>query len=155
MSELRVPVECIHEWYSSLDEFHQFVIGFTIAGAVGMKNFQRDNFAPFVEEYFTQRHSVSGHIGRAITVRAIIDWYFWKERRRDILAERLDDVETGHPVIRRLANEAISKHEETQRAADSAFDTWQAIRQGELSDDQLEYTESQLVAMQIRNSSEL
>ena len=155
MSELRFPVDCIFEWYSSLDEFHQFAVGFTIAGAGGIKDFERDDFAPFVEEYLTEKHSVSGHIGRAITVRAIIDWYFWKERRRDILEERLEAVETGSPVIRRLANESVAKHEETQRAADSAFDTWHAVRKGELSDENLEYMESKLVAIQIRNSSDL
>ena len=60
MSVLRFPVDCIYEWYCGLDEFYQFAVGFTIAGAVGMKDFRRDDFAPFVEEYLTQRHSVRG-----------------------------------------------------------------------------------------------
>ena len=90
---------------------HQFAVGFTIAGAVGMKDFRRDNFAPFVEEYLTQRHSVSGHMGRAIPIRAIIDWYFWKERRRDDLTMHLEDVGMGSPLIH---NTRIRRSRSTQ-----------------------------------------
>ena len=61
----------------------------------------------------------------------------------------LEDVETGSPLIRQYANQAIALHPERRQVLESVFDTWQAIREGELSDESLECTESRLIAHQL------
>ena len=86
-------------------------------------------------DFLTERIDATRHIGRAISVRAVIDFGLKRTDADDYVSRHLDTVESVESRdLKRLANAAIGRHLQGKPAWDRACRSWRSLKRAALSD---------------------
>jgi type II secretory pathway predicted ATPase ExeA len=94
-----------------------------------------DRHEPLLNDFPMERLDATRHIGRAVAVRAVIDFEFRNRSIKKFVKQHLETVETeDNPILKKHANAAIARHLQAEPAWDKAHDTWRALKKGALSD---------------------
>lgn len=98
-------------------------------------------FHDFLREELTAERQ----LGRALIVRAVIDYYFFRANPNESKNVFLDEVEVGDSETRELANEALARHRTATPAWNMARESWQELRGKVLSDEALQSWERECI----------
>jgi hypothetical protein len=132
------PLQAISDWWEPLDKFHRPFIAMEVCYRLTTaKNIKHDYEVLFRRFLKGSGLTAERHVGRALGIRAVIDFHFVRHDPQKSLEWHLDTVEGEDPDLKRLANEAIGRIKQQAAATERTISSWKTLRKNELSDSSL------------------
>ncbi len=132
------PLDRILSWWEPLADFPREWVAVKVCCFLGIRDASARDFEAGFRELLSELLSLPQHLGRALAVRGVIDYYFTRERLDDAERHHMDLVETSdEPQLKTLANAALGRGLQSAAGRAHARDTWTALREAELSDSAL------------------
>jgi hypothetical protein len=132
------PLDAMLKWWETLDEsvyeIFSSMVCFRLTG-----NGEPMEHAKLFRELLSETLPANQHIGRALAIRAIVDYEFATER--DSTPAHLENVEGADIRLKSLSNAALGRMQQRRIAMDEARRSWILIRANEISDNALESAE--------------
>lgn len=131
------PLQVILSWWELLEEFPRDWIAAEVYHRLMSRHDGAGRHDILLREYLTEDLVANRHVGRAIAVRAIIDFYFVRAVSQDSMQFHLDAVEGDDADLKQLSNGAIGRHLLNAPGQHRARDTWRALCETAVSDEAL------------------
>jgi hypothetical protein len=144
------PLHAILDWWETLEEFPRFVVATEVCMRLTQHTNIMERHEALMRDFLTERLDATRHVGRAVAVRAVIDFGLKRTVIQDYVHQHLETVETlEHHDLKRLANAAIGRHLRGKPAWDRACRSWRALKRAALSDTSLVSWERACIAQSI------
>lgn len=128
------PLAAILKWWKHLPPFPQgFIASEVCFRLTSNPNPKDEDFVAFL----SQKLPMNEHVGRVIAVRAVIEFWFFKERKLRESDAILHAADSNSRSLRMLANAALGRAEAVRQEVDAACDSWLPLSRATLSDDAL------------------
>ncbi len=131
------PLDSILAWWQPLENFPREHIAAEVCFRLTDHADIMRQCEMLFREFLAERLPAQRHLGRAVAVRAVIDFFFMRESSEDSLGHHLNNVETAGPHLKELSNAAVGRHLRAAAGRAEARDTWRALRESVLSDAEL------------------
>jgi hypothetical protein len=131
------PLQAILKWWESLEEFPRCHIAADVCFRLTSQTDVMDRHEELFRDYLEERLNAVSHVGRAIAVRAVIDYIFLQTNLEDSLRGHLENVEGEDAKLRQLSNAAIGQHLKVSPEWKTACRKWRKLKKAALLDETL------------------
>jgi hypothetical protein len=128
------PLHSVLKWWDSLDGFPRWLIAAEVCFHLTDHTDVMEKHGALFRNFLEQHLSANRHIGRAIAVRATIDYIFTTTNLEASLQRHLENVEGANQVLKRASNAAIARHSKAAPEWKTAQDKWRLLKRKALSD---------------------
>jgi hypothetical protein len=130
------PLKAILSWWEALDDPPRSWIAADVCLRL-IPGADVKQAEASLRSFLENELAANWHVGRVLAVRAVVDYWFMRDRQRDPAADHLESVEGSDVELKSLANAALGRMPEVRKAVEQAFERWQHVREGAISDDAL------------------
>ena len=127
------PLHAILDWWESLADFPRDHIAADVCSRL-IPHFTTEDTNGLFRGFLIEKLPANWYVGRALAIRAVVDFWFLCDAQSRDSEMLLEAVETASPSVRSLANDALGRMPQVHRDTDFARDKWLRLRESVVSD---------------------
>ena len=127
-------LHAILNWWRTVDDFNRPYIAMDVLFRLSAHTGIHTRYEVLFHEFLSEPLPAVRHVGRVLSVRSIIDFWFVRKGQSRSTEMFLEAVEEPDIELKSFANAALGQVTHIQQDLDKAYETWRHLRETSISD---------------------